>query len=127
MRTNDYIQATSSLLSDGKEFNDVIKRLKTVLDEKGHQKLFRSILLGLQRKTERTISDNVATVSVARKKDLKDLKDKINNSLSEIEAKDFQASVDETIIGGFVVEHDNKIIDKSYKSRLVALYRSLIN
>ena len=127
MRTNDYINATCSLLSDGKEFDGVINNLKEVLDAKGHQKLYRSILLGLQKKAERAANEHVATVTVAREKDLKDLKEKIEASIAEIDAENFQSSVDETLIGGYVVEHDNKVIDNSYKSRLVALYRSLIN
>jgi len=126
MLKNDYIEAVSALLDEGKDFDGVIKNLKEVLEKKGHQKLYKSILIGLQIKTESSLETNVAQVSVARQKDLEISKERISKSLTELESDDYDASVDPSLIGGYVIEYDNKIIDNSYKSRLVTLYRSLI-
>jgi len=126
MLKNDYIEATSALLSEGKDFDGVIKSLKEVLDKKGHQKLYKPILNGLQIKIENSLETNVAQVSVARQKDLEILKERISKSLIELESDEYDANVDLSLIGGYVIEHNNKIIDNSYKSRLVTLYRSLI-
>jgi len=126
MLKNDYIEAVSALLDEGKDFDGVIKNLKEVLEKKGHQKLYKSILIGLQIKTESSLETNVAQVSVARQKDLEISKERISKSLTELESDNYDASVDPSLIGGYVIEYDNKIIDNSYKSRLVTLYRSLI-
>lgn len=126
MRTNDYINAVLSILSEGGEFDDVIKKLKQTLEVKGHQKLYRSILLGLLKKSERAVYANVATVTTAREKDIGSLKEQIEKSLKSLNTTEFESRVDQSLVGGYVVEHDNKLIDNSYKSRLVALYRSLI-
>ena len=126
MKKDDYIGATISLLSEGKDFDDVIKNLKKVLDRKGHNKLYKSILEGLLNKIEASTETGTATVSVAREKDLKRLKKEIQEGLSKIKSEHFEPVIDPALIGGYTIEHDNKIIDKSYKSRLVTLYRSLI-
>ena len=126
MRTHDYIDALISLLEEGRDFEDVIKNLKVVLEKKGHQKLYRSILEGLSRRLG-TIHAQQATVHVAREKDIKTLKEQLNAHLQALETDSFDTEIDPTLIGGYVIEHNNKIIDNSYKSRLVALYRSLIN
>lgn len=126
MRTSDYIAATVSLLNDGKEVDGVMKNLKRVLHDRGHEKLYPRVLRGLQRATERKLQSDLPVVLVAREKDLEKLKSEIEAHLKEFDATKYEPETDTTLIGGYVIEHNHKIIDNSYKSRLVTLYRSLI-
>ena len=81
MHKTDYIQAIISLLEDGKDFDDVIKKLKSVLEAKGHQKLYRAILEGLNKKLK-SIHSNKARISVAQESHVKLLQEKINSALA---------------------------------------------
>lgn len=125
MRTADYITATISLINEGRDFGEVLTNLKRVLEERGHQKLYRGILHGLLKATERKVKSQKPLVFLARESDLKKLETEIKTQLSKIEASDFESTIDDTLIGGYVIKHNNKILDNSYKSRLVTLYRSL--
>lgn len=66
------------------------------------------------------------TVIVAKDADVQKYTDSIKEILSEINGGvDFLIEVDETIIGGVIVKGNNTIVDRSYKTALTNLYRSI--
>ena len=103
----------------------VLKNLSEVLKAKGHQSIHVAIIEGVHKELVESVVTSTQ-VTVQRESDAKSYENAI--------AKDFgnlctqQKPVvkeDDTIIGGYIVEHDHKRIDKSHKSQLVTLYRNI--
>jgi F0F1-type ATP synthase delta subunit len=122
-----YISAVLELLQSGKEVDSVLSDLLSALKRKGHEKLYVQVLTGVLRSLCESQSSVTSRVVVAKESDYKTLKEAINEALISIggETKDAQVSIDETLIGGFITSHKGKLINRSYKERLVSLYRSI--
>lgn len=124
----NYIKATLELLNSGTSAGEVIKGLQSALKKNGHGQLFGSVLRGVNRilSAQKTNAVNVVT---ANETDQKKLQAEIKTALKQLEVSEENVShnVDDTLIGGFVVEANNRRLDQSYKASLIKLYRSLTN
>lgn len=122
---DNYQQAVLSLLESGKNPEEILSGLKSTLKKHGHEALLLSIL----RSVERVLAAERYTgtvVTVARQKDIEKFQSSISAELNKLTAVDTPVQkIDDSIIGGFIVEADNKIINKSHKHQLVNLYRKL--
>jgi F0F1-type ATP synthase delta subunit len=123
---NHYIQATLDLILSGKNPDEVILGLKKTLEAKGYTRLYPSVLRGVLRILE-TKKDTVgAVVTVASQSDVEKYKTVINSALEKLTgSEDFSTHVDQTIIGGVVISDGKTVIDKSFKTTLLNLYRSI--
>ena len=123
---NHYITATIELLHSGKEPAAVLGGLKKTLEARGHQALYPSILRGVERLLHAKNSQS-AILAVAREKDVDTFKAAITAASKELDVADApEVVVDDTLIGGFVLQTGTTRLDQSYKTKLVSLYRSLI-
>lgn len=122
-----YISAVIELLLSGKDVDDVLKGLSAALKRKGHEKLYGQILTGVMRSLTEGQSSVASNIVVAKESDRKELKDAIAGALENIggNVKDARITVDETLIGGFIASHKGRLINRSYKQRLLSLYRSI--
>ncbi len=121
----NYITAVLEELQAGKDTAEVLKGLQQTLESKGHNRLYGAILRGVLRVLEAR-GTSVATVTVVNEASYEKQKDAITAALNELGVVgNPEVITDATIIGGFIAEGENKRLDKSYKSRLVSLYRNL--
>jgi len=123
---NHYIQATLEMIQSGTDTEKVFEGLQKTMQDKGHMRLYASVLRGVVRVLETKKVTSVATVVVAKDADVQKYADVIKAALSSIKAgEDFSTKVDETIIGGVIIKGNNTIVDRSYKTILTNLYRSV--
>ena len=122
----NYIKAILEMFERGDKPTEVLSGLKNTLETKGHMSLYGSILHGVLTQLEaRNISD-LPQVTVYSESDQKNQKKFIEETLKELGAESkYEATVDESIIGGHVVAYNNMLVDKSYKTSLTKLYRSI--
>jgi len=121
----NYIKAVLGMIHSGKDTDVILSGLKKTLEARGHDRLYASVLSGVVRVLEAGSADSV-TATVASEADYKTHTTAIKNALLELGTSDVPAvQIDETIVGGFVAEANDRRIDASYKSKLVTLYRSL--
>lgn len=124
---NYYIKAVVALILGGQDINSVLKNLETVLVNKGHQSLRLAILEGLIRELTKVNQSNSSTITLARNSDETKFKANIVDSLKVIggELESAKITIDPTITGGYIVTHKGKMIDSSYKTKLLKLYRTI--
>ncbi len=123
---NHYIQATVELIQSGTDVDKVLSGLKSSLKKNGHMKLYASVLRGVLRVLETHKNNSQAQVIVAKDTDLQKYADTIKETLTKIGSKeDFSTKIDDTIIGGIIIKSNNTVVDKSYKTTLTNLYRSI--
>jgi len=105
----------------------LIDRFITLLRERGYERLLPSIVREYEKIVhERSTSEEVH-IRVARPEDKEKYEARINEDLATLKAlgKPTHVAVDESIIGGYVVEAHGTAIDRTYKQALVTLYSSL--
>lgn len=122
-----YIKAVVELLLQCKDVDVVLANLKKTLTYKGHLSIHLHILQGVLIELAKSQNESSSTLCIANKRDLQKYKDAIEASLVTLggDTKNAQVSIDETLIGGYVASHNGKLINKSHKQKLVALYRSI--
>ena len=121
---NHYIQAVIELLKSGKNAKTVFSGLKKTLERKGHTQLHLSILHGVEKAVNRKSYEPIVTA--ATKKTFRTDKKEIKKTLSILGADTtYEKKIDETLIGGYVAAHNHMMLDKSYKTKLTNLYRSI--
>lgn len=102
----------------GKPFAEKLLRY---MKAKGHLSLLSQIV----KLSARASKKGIATVTVAKKHDVEKHKTAINAALKSLSADEHLVTEDERMVGGYVVRAHGKIIDNSFRSALVSLYRSI--
>lgn len=121
----NYITAVLQELDAGKDASMVLEGLKKTLIAKGHDRLYASILRGVARMLEAGSAEGTLVV-VSNEAAYEKQKNAITKALEELGSSETpKVVVDETIIGGFIAEANSTQLDRSYKTTLVKLYRSL--
>ncbi len=124
---NNYIQATVELIKHGSKTKEVFEGLYKAMQKKQHLSLYPAVLRGVSRILETEQDKTLPWVMVAKETDSVKHETQIHQSLSLVGAdKDFVIKIDPNIIGGFIIKHNNKMIDRSYKSTLSNIYTSSI-
>lgn len=123
----NYVQAILQLLREGKDIDTVLSSLSTTLHKKGHQKLHEGILSDVSVELVRNEAQKGAQITLARATDMEAYQNAIQDALTQLHAAQapVRTVVDPTLIGGFTAEYANTRIDRSYKEKLVSLYRSI--
>ena len=120
-----YIRATLALINDRHEVEAVLSGLKDTLSKHGHEALYGGVLRGVLRELkERSVT--TTRVTVAKEGDVNALAHAISTHLATLGAPgEWETVIDNTLIGGVVVEHDSRRIDASYKRVLADLYQQI--
>lgn len=113
----DYQKAFLSLLESGEDVGKTIKRVKVVMEKRGHSGLLLSVLKSTLRELDRTSVAKTPRLTVAREKDVKRY---------AAGHKEAEVIVDPHLVGGYRFEKDNTMIDNSYKTKLLNWYRVAI-
>ena len=125
MTADIYAQAGYEALEGGMPIAKVLSRLEEVLTSRGHASLYKESLGGLLARVEKKESENVAHVTVAHKGAEKNFATEIKSFLKEGGIEHSSIHVDETIVGGYIIEGKGKREDASYKKSLLEIYRAL--
>lgn len=121
----NYINAVLEMYMADKESTNVLEGLKKTLARKGHNRLYAPVLRGVLRVLESRGTEH-SRVVVASHESYTKQKNAIESALRALGAEgSHEVIVDETIVGGFIAEANNTQLDKSYKTKLVSLYRNL--
>lgn len=103
-----------------------VSKLIKVLKRKGHLKLLPRIvdefekILGLER------NKHTMRLTCANETDFEKYKETLKEHFAHSGAEFTEEVVDENIIGGFVLEKGEVVIDGSYKKKLLLLYQSAL-
>jgi len=120
-----YQKAVLAHIKDGVAIETIVTGLDRVLALRGHQQLSGAIWQSVLRviEAEKAAGSTVYVISLAA---YQSLKTQITKVLHAINAPDdVTVVVDQTLIGGFVVEGNSNRVDLSYKKQLVDLYRKI--
>lgn len=121
-----YIDAVLQMIKEGKEISVILGGLRKIMEQKGHTSLFAPVLRGVMRslQTEKTTG---TMVYIAKEADREKLATHIAAALAAINAENDEPTyvVDETLIGGVLAKRNSTVIDRSYKTALINLYRSV--
>jgi len=124
-----YITAVVELLGSDANVShteDMITKLKTVLKAHGHERLLPSILRGVAKQLEHAASSAViVTLREASETEYEKYKELIAATGLPYDEDDVTIEVDPTMIGGFTLTVDDRMIDNSYKNQLLTLYRNI--
>lgn len=122
-----YAEGTYKAVAEGLAVTEALKRLDATLARRGHQKLKAAILRALYRVAERGVKEDVPVVTLKREADAEKRKADIAAALKELGAeKKPRIEEDAHMIGGFTARYNGRALDNSYKTKLIALYRSSI-
>ena len=122
-----YIKAIVDLLLQGRDIDAVLSNLNKVLHKRGHERLHAQILKGIVTELKQQEKTLASSVVVANEADVESFKSTIADALQKLGGSMDQAhvTVDQTLIGGFIASNEGKLINRSYKEKLVSLYRSI--
>lgn len=126
MLKDTYSEAVLALHKDGASFDELLLKLDTVLEKRGHQKLRGQILRAIETALENA-KRSAATLTVAKESDVIELKADIENAAKALDIKvdEFQTEIQDELIGGFILETRSKRIDASHRSKLLSLYERI--
>ena len=115
------LQKGVSLSSDA-----AVSKLIKVLKNKGHIKLLPSIVSEYENILNTGRDKNTMSISCARESDFQKYEDQIKEHLGYIKAEFTEELLDETLVGGYVLQRGETVVDGSYKKKLLLLYQSAI-
>lgn len=113
-----YVKAFLSLIKEGVGAEKALSRLKEVMNNRGHGRLWPSVVKALLEALTTTPKSSQTILAVAKEADA---------SKYKALAKGAVVKIDPTLIGGYVLIEDSRRTDQSYKSRLLNWYRKAIN
>jgi len=109
------------------ELDVCIEKLKQVLARRGHSTLYPRIISEFKKEIEKDQRSKGTMVTIASQSEkataLKE-SERIAES-NNVDSKHIQVTVDEDLIGGFLVQGPGFRFDNSTRSKLQALYKSL--
>lgn len=116
------------LFESGQKPDVVLGNLEKILKKKGHERFHHAILSGVLRRLEANTKTQVATVTLADRKDAEAQKKTIKRILNTLDlADEYALKTDSSIVGGVLVETRDRRVDATYKSALLKLYRNITN
>lgn len=124
-----YAQALWEMVSGapGVEGMDVKKAVHAMfarLEKDGRALLMPRVGRAFVRIAERESRKRDLVLTVAREADISAAKKEVNGYIESlgISSEDLKTQVDDTLIGGWRLEGNERLVDASYKSRLLDLY-----
>lgn len=122
-----YVAAAHHYLDTGMEPAPLVAALTRVMQQRGHERLLRSVLRSVVR--ERSASRSIRTVArVNDQASCQALQAEISAACKQLNATETPTVVvDPTLIGGFQLEANYQRVDTSHKQQLLTLYRNITN
>ena len=113
------VSTYAALFSEGVDIQKTLAYMKA----RGHLTLLPQIVRQLSREPEK----KAATVTLAKSDDAKKFAPAIAETLGALGAgKDYHIALDERAVGGFSVRTKNGIVDKTFRTALVTIYKNTV-
>ena len=125
MTAENYAQASYEALKGGMDVEAVLVRLKEILEKNGHGGLLKESIRELLVQLEKDEADNTAHLVVAKAGDAKRYEKDVAEFMRVRGIEQYTTSVDEALVGGFVIRGKGHELNASYKKSLLTIYRSL--
>jgi F0F1-type ATP synthase delta subunit len=124
---NTYVTALVAELHTESDTTAALKNLRESMEARGHVALYPRVLRATLRRLEAAPAP--VTVRVARAEDVAAHTKAIAGALHTLSTPADatpEVVIDETLIGGFRVEHNHRVVDATYKNALISLYHRII-
>ena len=112
-----YAQALWEMIQKGEKPKEAVVKIHKALAERGRLALMPAVGRAFERLAQREAQKNRSVLVVARKSDE-------TKARKESGAKEAELSVDENIIGGWLLYDKGQVRDESWKSALLSIYTS---
>lgn len=122
-----YAQALISTVDRGMSEEEAVEKIIALLRQKGHLKLLPRIKRRVDRIIAKRERFETPKIRVATRQDHTKLKATIEAHIQALTDKEPRVLEDDTVIGGYVIETHNTMIDASYRSALMKLYRNIVS
>ncbi len=122
---NTYVQAITQLIASGREVDLVLSRAKSVMEARGHGRLYGEVLREVVTVLEAQAIAIAPKVTLAKAEDASS--PEVAKALALLNGADIKPTitVDPTIIGGVTAKQGHTHIDMSYKTVLQKLYQAI--
>ena len=122
-----YAQALWQMVSSGMNETEAVRAMHARLEKDGRASLMPRIARAFERIAERNEKKTAYVLTVARESDVAHAKKEIKAFTGEIgeDSADLKTQVDASLIGGWRLEGNERLVDASYKQRLLDLYNSV--
>lgn len=122
-----YAQALWQLVAGGMDAKDAVHAIHKRLEKEGRAILMPRVAHAFSRIAERESRKRDYTLTVARESDLTHARKEVKAYTSEmgIDIEDLKTQVDDSLIGGWRLEGNERLVDASYKRRLLDLYNGV--
>ena len=119
-----YAQALWQMIESGTQPKKAVHALVESLKLKGREALLPRIARAFERLAEREMRKNALVVSVAHEKDGSAAKREAKKLLEEMgsDSKDLEVKIDQSLIGGWRLEGNGTLVDRSFKKSLLEMY-----
>jgi len=118
MNAKNYAQALKQALYKEDDFEKIWQNFLMVLKKRGVLKLLPKILAVLEKDLNQKSERKLLTIATE--------KDRENIIIKNNIAPEVQVKVDNSILGGYRLESPGELLDASYKTKLLELYRAII-
>lgn len=120
-----YITTIIDLLQSGLSAADSLAKVKSVIEKRGHDRLWPSVLRGLLVELEQSKSQSIPKVVLAKEGSVSESDIKLALSAIGAPTDHYETELNANIIGGVIATHNNRRLDKSYQTKLLELYQSI--
>lgn len=127
MLEHDYARAIVALQEEGKSDAEIASGLSRILTARGHERLVPRIERALVSLEIRNKKKNTRTMRISKVEDAQTFAKDISQAMSSLRAgaEEYETVVDDRIVGGFILTNGTTMIDASYRTALVSLYRAI--
>ena len=119
-----YAHALYDLEREGNlDADTAVSKLVQILKAKGHIRLLPSILSEYKETLEISRDKKTVILTCARESDFEKYRIELKEHLGHLNSDFTEEVVDDTIIGGYILQKEDSVIDASFKKKLLLLYQ----
>lgn len=120
-----YTAAVIKLIESGSDVETVLSNLTAVLTKRGHLSIHAAVVKNVLKQLSEGTDTDSATIITASAAGYEKHKAAIDAAVQTLGITATETVVNSNVIGGYIVKGNNKRVDASYKTKLIALYRKL--
>ncbi len=127
MLEHEYARAIVALQEEGKTDAEIATGLARVLGARGHERLIPRIERALTSLQARNEKKQARTLRIGKAEDINVHAQAIAEAAALLgeDVQNYETIVDERIVGGFILASGTTMVDASYRTALVSLYRTI--
>jgi len=111
------------------ELSKIAANFFALLKQKGHRRLLSKILRRYEEMLRATEAKNTVTIRLGHQSALAGIQRELTSEIKKVfgEGSKIETRVDEKLIGGYLVEGNALVIDRSHKNALLTLFTTMIS